>query len=225
MVTTLKYTILLVGVLAFSQASRPETADTVDDPTLPRVLLIGDSISIGYTLPTRDLLNGVANLHRIPVNGGNSSKGRLLLGEWLGQKDWDVVHLNFGLHDIVLKDGRRAIPIEQYEENLEQIVTEIEKRTGATIIWATTTPVPTDVDPPRVNADVERYNSAALTVMTRHQVFVDDLYGAAVTHPEGQIPHDVHFTSAGYRHLAESVAVSIRAALKMRKPSPDHAVS
>ena len=35
-----------------------------DNPALPRVLLIGDSISIGYTLPVRELLDGRANLHR-----------------------------------------------------------------------------------------------------------------------------------------------------------------
>lgn len=39
-----------------------------DDPDLPRVLLIGDSISIGYTKPTRQLLAGKANVHRVPSN-------------------------------------------------------------------------------------------------------------------------------------------------------------
>ena len=39
-----------------------------DDPTLPRILLIGDSISIGYTPATRKLLAGKANVHRIPEN-------------------------------------------------------------------------------------------------------------------------------------------------------------
>jgi hypothetical protein len=35
-----------------------------DDPALPRVLLIGDSISMGYTLPVRTALKGKANVHR-----------------------------------------------------------------------------------------------------------------------------------------------------------------
>ena len=47
---------------------RPEFAPVVDDPALPRVLIIGDSISIGYTLPLRAALDGIANVHRPPTN-------------------------------------------------------------------------------------------------------------------------------------------------------------
>ena len=50
---------------------------------LPRVLLIGDSISIGYTLPTRKLLEGKANLHRALTNCGPTSKGVQHLDKWL----------------------------------------------------------------------------------------------------------------------------------------------
>ena len=43
-----------------------------DDPKLPRVLLIGDSISIGYTTGVRKELKGRANVHRIPGCGSGS---------------------------------------------------------------------------------------------------------------------------------------------------------
>ena len=49
-------------------AAHPSFAPIKDVPGLPRVLLIGDSISIGYTLPTRQRLIGVANVHRPPMN-------------------------------------------------------------------------------------------------------------------------------------------------------------
>lgn len=71
----------------------------VDDPKLPRVLIIGDSISMGYTLPVRALLKGRANVHRIPENGNSSTVGLRRLSEWLGEGEWDVIHLNWGLHD------------------------------------------------------------------------------------------------------------------------------
>ena len=74
-----------------------------DDPKLPRVLLIGDSVSVAYTLDVRKKLAGVANVHRIAANGGST---RTALGEyglvrWLkpGEK-WDVIHFNEGLHDL-----------------------------------------------------------------------------------------------------------------------------
>ena len=53
----------------------PALVEVKDDPALPRVLLIGDSISIGYTVPTRRLLEGKANVHRIPTNGGPTTRG------------------------------------------------------------------------------------------------------------------------------------------------------
>jgi len=71
-----------------------------DDPKLPRALLIGDSVSIGYTLPTRALLKDKANVHRIPVNGGATEVGISHMAKWLGTGKWDVIHFNWGLHDL-----------------------------------------------------------------------------------------------------------------------------
>ena len=45
----------------------------VDDPKLPRVLLIGDSVSRGYTQSVRKALAGKANVHRAPANCGPTS--------------------------------------------------------------------------------------------------------------------------------------------------------
>jgi hypothetical protein len=66
---------------------------------LPRVLLIGDSISMGYTLDVRELLKGKANVHRIPTNGGPTTNGLKNIKAWLGDSKWDVIHFNWGLHD------------------------------------------------------------------------------------------------------------------------------
>ena len=70
-----------------------------DDESLPRVLLIGDSISIGYHIDVRSALAGVANVHRPTENGGPTSNGVEKLEEWLaehGERPWDVIHYNFG---------------------------------------------------------------------------------------------------------------------------------
>jgi hypothetical protein len=61
--------------LTYSAFGHSPFDPVTDDPRLPRVLLIGDSISIGYTLPVRRLLEGKANVHRIPVNGAYSANG------------------------------------------------------------------------------------------------------------------------------------------------------
>lgn len=78
----MKFSLLLGLLLPFALCAQTPTAEKggepkkdlstapiTDTPGLPRVLLIGDSISMGYTLPVRDLLKGRANVHRIPENG------------------------------------------------------------------------------------------------------------------------------------------------------------
>ena len=70
-----------------------------DDPKLPRILLIGDSVSRGYTQPTRKALAGKANVHRAPANCGPTASGLKNLDAWLGEGKWDVSHFNFGIHD------------------------------------------------------------------------------------------------------------------------------
>ncbi|MFM7209759.1 MAG: SGNH/GDSL hydrolase family protein, partial [Verrucomicrobiota bacterium] len=66
-----------------------------DDPKLPRVLLIGDSVSRGYTQPARKALASKANLHRAPANCGPTASGLKNLDVWLGEAKWDVIHFNF----------------------------------------------------------------------------------------------------------------------------------
>ena len=75
-------------------------APVEDVAGLPRVLLIGDSISIGYTVPAREALRGKANVHRPLTNCGPTTRGLENLSQWLGDADWDVIHFNWGLHDL-----------------------------------------------------------------------------------------------------------------------------
>jgi len=85
--------------------ANPAMRPIEDIPALPRVLLIGDSISIGYTVPVRELLKGAANVHRIPENGGPTTRGLERLDAWLGTNHWDVIHFNWGLHDLKVESN------------------------------------------------------------------------------------------------------------------------
>jgi len=207
--------LLLTPMMAVAADERPEFLPIDDDPNLPRVLLLGDSISVGYTLPVREKLAGEANVHRALQNCGPTSRGVTQLEKWLGDGDWDVIHFNFGLHDLkFMEDGKQQVPIKQYEENLEKIVARL-KQTGAELVWASTTPVPDPVGgPPRKSEDVVRYNKVAAAVMHEHSVAIDDLYGFALPQLAAiQRPENVHFTPAGSEVLARQVVESIRQAL------------
>jgi len=77
---------------ALALAQKGPAFDPVEDVAgLPRVLLIGDSISIGYTVPVREMLKGKANVHRIPANGGPTTNGLAHIDEWLGEGRWDLI--------------------------------------------------------------------------------------------------------------------------------------
>ena len=193
----------------------PELAPVADVPGLPRVLLIGDSISIGYTLPVRKLLEGKANVHRIPFNGRSTEDHVAEIEKSLDDGKWDVIHFNWGLHDLkLMPDGRHQVEPGEYGKNLRALVKRL-RATGARLIWATTTPVPEDgIDAGRRPGDVKAYNDIALEVMRENGVAVDDL-NADVTPrlAELQQPHDVHYSPAGYGFLAKKVAARIEAAL------------
>lgn len=190
-------------------AGRSNAWDFVqDDPKLPRVLLIGDSISRGYTLDTRKALAGKANVHRAPENCGPTANGVKKIEIWLGDGPWDVIHFNFGIHD-------RKTPAADYEQRLETLIERM-KQTGAKLIFATTTPVPPDTkDGPELVTQIAEKNEIALRVMKQHGVAINDLHGFLAPQLEGIAnPQDVHYNAKGYALMGQQVARSIEAALR-----------
>lgn len=204
----------------------PAMAVVKDDPKLPRVMLIGDSISIGYTVAVRELLKGKANVHRPLTNCGPTTKGVKEIEKWLGDKKWDVIHFNFGLHDLKymgpkgqnladpkLPTSKPQVSIEDYEKNLESIVGTL-KETKAKLIWRSTTPVPVGCKG-RVVGDSKKYNEVALSVMKKHGIEVDDMYEYALEAASKiQRKADVHYTLKGSKFLAEKVVEHVSKHLK-----------
>lgn len=190
-------------------AARSTAWDFVhDDPKLPRVLLIGDSVSRGYTQAVRKALAGKVNVHRAPANCGPTASGLKNIEVWLGDGQWDLIHFNFGIHD-------RNTPIADYKQRLEQLIERM-KKTGAKLVWATSTPCPDTKNGQYKSAPIMERNTAAAQVMKKHGIGIDDLFTAIEPHLATlQNPDDVHFTAQGYDFLGESVAKAIKAALNL----------
>lgn len=200
-----------------------------DNPDLPNVLIIGDSISIAYTVDVRKELHGKADVFRIPGNGKNSGYGLKNLNKWLKMKPgkWDVIHFNWGLWDLCYRhpqsknQGRRdkingtitAVP-EQYRENMGKIVARL-KKTNAKLIWCATTPVPEHEAGRKLGDDI-KYNKIAEKIMKKNGILINDLHAhALLKHSEIQIKKgDVHFNKKGSAYLATKVAREITAALQ-----------
>lgn len=206
-------------------------SDRIDCPPrpTPRVLMIGDSISMGYHATVVESLGDEAVVVRPAENCAGTSKGLEKIDEWLALDggNFDIIHVNFGLHDLkrVKPDGsnsndpshpRQAEP-RQYADNLRQIVVRLGP-TGADLVFATTTPVPPGVRPMRSPEDAARYNALALAVLSESDdagpIAVNDLYAFSLPIlSEIQNPNDVHFSKDGSRRLGEQVAASIREAI------------
>ncbi|NNE94366.1 MAG: DUF1080 domain-containing protein [Verrucomicrobiales bacterium] len=213
------------GDSAFAQKKKnPAFAKVTDDPDLPRVLLIGDSISIGYTVAAREALKGKANVHRVPGNAGHTGMGIAGLPKWLDEENgkWDVIHFNWGLWDLCYRNpesktqGRRdkvngkiTHSVDEYVANLEKIVVEL-KKTGARLIFATTTPVPEEEAGRKVGDD-KTYNAAAISVMKEHGIEINDLHAVMAGKMEkyGVKPGDVHFKPEGSELLGKMVAAAV----------------
>lgn len=193
-------------------------AQVVDVPGLPRVLLIGDSITTGYSGTVRAKLAGKANVHRCQQNGGSTEHGMTSIEKWVGPGPWDVIHFNFGLHDLKLVDdkngpatretGHYAVTLEKYEQNLRALAARLGK-TGAKLIFASITPVPAN-STGRHEHDELAYNEVAIRVMRELKIPIDDLHAVAVARQaELQLPHNVHYTKPGYAELGTAAAASI----------------
>lgn len=201
------------------------------DPNLPNVLILGDSISIGYTLDVRERLKGKANVYRPCLKNGKkvencqgTTQGVKNIDRWLGKRQWDVIHFNWGLHDLKhvhAKTGKNSDSFDDpqqadpatYKKNLTRLVAKL-KATGAKLIFATTTPYPAGVSPARLPADAERYNDVALEIMKANDIPVNDLYALCDGKlAEIQLPENVHFNSAGRALQGQAVAEAIEAVL------------
>ena len=204
--------ITLIAILALSFLCFATT-----DEKVKNVLIIGDSISIGYTpFVEKALAPGVAIAHN-PGNGGSTVRGLDSIETWTNKRQWDVILFNFGLHDMVYKDkdnkydvqnGKVSVNLEEYKKNLELIVSKL-RETTAKLIFINTTVVPENAAGRKVG-DPEIYNAAALEVMKRNGIEVVDLFTASLTiHPQNSPPGNVHYTPEGYEQLASIIVKAL----------------
>jgi acyl-CoA thioesterase-1 len=197
---------------------------------LPKILIIGDSISGGYFPIVKKSLMGKAKVFQatyIDKNGkkkgccGGTSQGVKEIDIFLSAKKWDIIHFNFGLHDIKhvdpvsgknsknLSHPHQASP-KEYERNLVEIIKKL-KRTGAKLIFATTTPYPDKLKRQMRSPGMPKiYNQVALKIMNKNQIKINDIYSLVLPKlNELQIPNNVHFNEKGSKFLAGLVIKSI----------------
>jgi len=229
---------LLATAVAVILAVPVRAADAPDKSSpRPRVLILGDSISIGYTPLVKRDLQDVAEVFRPKENCQHTAYGLEHLDRWLGTEKWgtekwDVIHFNWGIWDTHMLSAQNELirdeagfkgeshirhTPEQYRENLTKLVDKLEK-TGATLIWATTTPCLSRTG--NRFADIKNLNKVADEIMRKRGIAVDDLYEFALPNAAAWQQSDkAHFNETGNERLGKQVSDSIRAALRQKQNS------
>ena len=191
----------------------------IDNPNLPNILIIGDSISIGYTDFVRNELKNIADVYRIPGNAMSTYYAVRNSMRWLNDRKWDVIHFNIGLWDIEynfpsnIENGTIMTTESEYKKQLETVVNNL-KTSNAKLIWCSTTPVPKGTVN-RNQGDEIKYNYIAKEIMDKNNIITNDLYTYAFNNIENiQLPKHVHFTEKGSKFLALQVSKEIKKQLQ-----------
>ena len=202
-----------------------------------RILILGDSISIGYTAHVRRLLGPSFHVVRPtnakgrPENCQGTDHGLKNIDRWLELDggNWDLIHFNFGLHDLKHVDAKTGKNSQSFDDPLQSGPEEYKKQlrtivdklvaTDAKLILCTTTPVPEGVKPAREPSSPILYNTLAREVAKEAQaktnpILVNDLYAFSLKRLDKiQQPKNVHFSKEGSKLLATEVAKAIRKAV------------
>lgn len=187
------------------------------------ILIIGDSISIGYTPFVKKSLKTVANVVHNEGNAQSSSNGVAKIQDWIGSEKWDIIQFNFGLWDVAYRpagsmkldkvNGTITTPPDIYQTNLEKIVQELLK-TKAKLIFVTTSYIPVD-EPGRIAGDEDVYNAIALKVMRKYGITVNNITVASkkIHEKNGLGTNNVHYNEKGYKELSTVITAGLKSIL------------
>ncbi len=170
---------------------------------LPRIMLIGDSITRAYFTGVEEHLKGKAYIARIATSKAVGDSALLAeIATFLTQMRFEVVHFNIGMHGWAYTE-------DEYKQYFPALVETIKKSApGAKLIWASTTPVRKDRDTGPSNDRIQTRNSIARQYAAAKGIPIDDLHGLMTPHADLH-SDDIHFNKEGNAMLAVQVAREI----------------
>ena len=194
---------------------------------MKNILLIGDSIRMGYDKSVKKSLEGKANVIFPDENCRFAAYVLRYFHEYFGGvkgENIDVIHWNAGLWDCLrLFEEEPHTPIEIYAYYIERICLRIKKLCPkAKVIFATSTSVLSEKmskDFKRYNEEIKKYNDVAVSIVTKYGFAVNDLYAASLSLPESAHSDPVHYyTPLGTEVFTKQVLSFVVPALGIDEP-------
>lgn len=184
---------------------------------MKNVLLLGDSIRMGYEPYVRQELNGTAAVYAPEENCRFSAYTLNSLRFWLPEFPVpNVIHWNNGAWDYAQIFGfyqPEFTPKNEYIRNMLLIAREL-KKTGAKIIFATSLPCRPDFPRAKIEKIIE-YNAAIVPELKKQGIEINDLYSAVYPRFMDLIGQDgLHLTDEGYAFCGRIVAEKIKSCLE-----------
>ena len=182
---------------------------------MKNVLLLGDSIRLGYDKSVKASLKDKANVFFPSENCRFASYLLRYIHEYkntlLPNEDVDVLHWNAWLWDCLrLFEEEPHTPLDVYAYYIERLCIRIKKIfPNAKVIFATSTSVLSEkmrANFKRYNNEIEEYNKVAIKIVEKYGFKVNDLYSLSLSLPESAHSDAVHYyTDIGTKTFTDSV--------------------
>jgi len=179
------------------------------------IILIGDSIRMGYDKYTKEALAGVAEVYYPEENCRFAEYVLRYAHEWKQKGQWptdvDLVHWNAGLWDVLELFGDMPLTSPEY---YAEAIARVDKRLRmlfprAKMVFATSTAVLEDkmgANFKRHNSITEQYNRLAVEALSGTDTVINDLYAVTRDCPEAWHSDAVHYyTDAGREAIGGKV--------------------
>ena len=198
---------------------------------MKKIILIGDSIRMGYDKYVKEAFSETAEVYYPADNCRFATYIIRFVHEWKKKGEWpedaDLVHWNAGLWDVPEIMGDEPVtPIEHYAVQIARIDRRLrELFPKAKIVFATSTAVEEEKFGPvfkRRNATIEAFNAAAIKALEGTDTVIDDLYAVTASAPEGCHSDMTHYsTPAGIEHVGGAVIGLISRELGIKPKAVD----
>lgn len=200
---------------------------------MKNILLIGDSIRMGYDRAVAERLTGLANVYFPDENCRFAQYILRAVNLWKENNNWptdmDLIHWNAGLWDCIRIFGDEPLsPLPVYRDFIVRVHKRIRQLfPDAKIAFATSTPIDEERfrrdhngKYERYNREIDAYNAAAVEALTALGESVDDLNAVMKAAPLSEHSDGVHYyTPAGTARISEAVTRFLCDALELPFPA------